>query len=113
MIHFRQHVPNYVDIGDEPWFEADVETVAEMLELSRVKQWTEPRLKFTGWSLAHRPYSEHNRSIDGKVEGGPHFYEDWLLMANFDDPTSWWVVGYITGLTPEQASELRTWKGPK
>lgn len=112
MIHFRQRIPDFMDIG--PGEEADCETLAEVLELAAPKRFSSAP-GFLGWSLSHRPYSEHNRSLAGRVEGGPHFYEDWLLMADYDDPKkgrTWWVIGYLTGMTVEQAADLPAWKEP-
>lgn len=78
-MHFRQHVPGYVD-GVDP---ADFDFAGKegLLAHPEVARWTQD--DYTGKG----PFSGFALSRHG---------EETLLMATYDEGLHWWVVGYLT-----------------
>lgn len=88
----RQHVPGFVDLGDEEPRHAEYSTKEELLQIpwvaSYMTRYEHPAVKpFHRWSLS-----------------------DHWLMAEFDEGREFWVVGF---LSDPIAIDLPQWVAPK
>lgn len=72
-----QHIPAFVETGDEPRKRANFESLAQLLEIPFVKSWTDER-------------DFHKLSVS-----------DHLLIAEQRGGRSWWVVGSLRESVPE------------
>lgn len=88
MNEIRQHVPNFIQIEAEP-HRAAFETLDELLLIPFVMRWSED--------------PSHYRFVQDRGIG------NWYLIAEQDNGTRWWVVGYLK----EQVPGLPEWREPK
>ena len=90
-----QHIPNFVDTRGVKIEEAEFSTVEELMEVPFVKRWAQNlgfNLKFYRFSLSKpKGYLMGGTTQIGEL---PKCMRQ-NLMAEFEDGTRWYVVGYI------------------
>jgi hypothetical protein len=101
-VKFTKHIPGFVDMERPPPF--DFTTKEELVSNEQISGWSEKRSDsdpFHRFSISVQP------SYDGRA---PKHH----LMAELNEGTTWWVVGYIEATEEELASlELPTWEAKK
>lgn len=84
-----QHIPDCVDLGDEPQRRANFDSLGQLLEIPFVKQWKED-------SQFHK-FSVDGNTLIAELRGGKH----------------WWVVGYLREPIPELPEWNKGWRHEK